>query len=376
MAKSDKSRIDELEALLNITSVLHSTLDLEEAITIVLDQVMNLFGAEAGTLWLLTDERDAVIPLVARGPKADSLRGLKLKRGEGLAGQVIETRQPVLVEDVTKDARWAGRFDSDTGFVTRSMLVVPLIAKEGRVMGSLQLINKKTGELFHQNDLRLCMAVADQAGTIIHNSRLYTYQSKLLPSVIKSINAAVDARTPYTINHSYKVSRYSVLLAEKLGLEGEDLETVERAALFHDIGKINLPDRVLNALGPLDEKGWRLMKRHPAIGAKIIYQMEPKPMLRQVWAGTLYHHERYDGTGYPAGLKGEDIPRVARIIAVADAFDAMTSERPYRVALSFHQAAEELIKHAGTQFDPELAHIFARIVRSEPEKIRDILLHL
>jgi len=180
-------------------------------------------------------------------------------------------------------------------------------------------------------------------------------------SVIYALASTIEARDPYTYGHSRKVSAYVVALAEAIGLPPDKVAVVSTAALLHDIGKIGIPDDVLNHPGKLDAKAWELIWSHPRLSATIVGHVFS---LVSCLPAILHHHERWDGRGYPAGLKGESIPIEARILAIADAFDAMTSSRPYRRALSYKEAIDELQRCAGTQFDPELVDVFIPIALS------------
>ena len=180
-------------------------------------------------------------------------------------------------------------------------------------------------------------------------------------SVVYALASAVDTRDPYIYGHSRKVNAYSVALAEALGLPPETVSRISTAALLHDVGKIGIPDELLNKDGELSDADWYQIKLHPRLGANIVGNV---PNLVPCLGGILYHHERWDGNGYPEGLKGESIPLDARILAIADAFDAMTSARPYHHTFSREEALEELGRGAGTQFDPELAKVFINVVKA------------
>jgi diguanylate cyclase (GGDEF)-like protein len=180
---------------------------------------------------------------------------------------------------------------------------------------------------------------------------------------IYALAAAVEAKDPYTYGHSRKVSRCSVALAEALKLPREEIDTIGASSILHDIGKIGIPDDLLKKTGPLSGDEWKVVRTHPKLGAAIISHVSS---LSRLVPGVLYHHERYDGTGYPEGLKGEAIPLQSRIMAIADAFSAMTSARPYRDALTHDRVADELRRGAGTQFDPALIDRFLEIVDQLP----------
>jgi HD-GYP domain-containing protein (c-di-GMP phosphodiesterase class II) len=180
-------------------------------------------------------------------------------------------------------------------------------------------------------------------------------------SVVYALASAVDTRNPYIYGHSRKVNAYAVALAEALSLPPETVSRISTAALLHDVGKIGIPDELLNKTEALSDADWYQIKLHPRLGANIVGNV---PSLVPCLGGILYHHERWDGNGYPEGLKGESIPLEARILAIADAFDAMTSARPYHHTFSREEALEELRRGAGTQFDPKLAEAFINTIKA------------
>jgi putative nucleotidyltransferase with HDIG domain len=187
-------------------------------------------------------------------------------------------------------------------------------------------------------------------------------------SAIYALVSAVEARDPYIYGHSRKVSTYAGALAEAIGLSPDEISKVNTAGLLHDIGKIGIPDNVLNKKKKLNGENWEAIKTHPRLGANIIGNI---PHLVPCVSSILHHHERWDGSGYPDGLKGEEIPIGARILAVADSFEAMTSARPYRRALSREEVVKELRQGAGIQFDPYLVEVFIGIIKAGlPGKIK------
>jgi len=189
----------------------------------------------------------------------------------------------------------------------------------------------------------------------IENARLHQTILDAYKSTIKALAAVIDTKDSYTHGHSQRVSEYALLGGSSLSLSHKELETLECAAILHDIGKIGIPDGILCKAGPLTGKEWEILREHSPVGANIIKDI---PFLQQASKFILYHHERYDGRGYPEGLKGEDIPLGARLIAVADAFDAMTTDRWYHKAISIDNALIELGKGTGTQFCPVAVQAF------------------
>lgn len=204
------------------------------------------------------------------------------------------------------------------------------------------------------------------------NDELKTTYDKLESAYMETIEIlrfTVEAKDAYTRGHSDRVSAYSVLIGEALGLSEDDLKTLKIGGLFHDIGKIGIPDSILLKTDKLDDEEYSEIKNHPAIGAHILSNAT---IFKDIIPIVKHHHERFDGHGYPGKLKGEEIPYLARIATVADSFDAMTSKRSYRDSLPIDVVKEEIKKNSGTQFDPKIAEVFLKILDEQPEDIRRI----
>ncbi|UCG55235.1 MAG: HD domain-containing protein, partial [Dehalococcoidia bacterium] len=184
-------------------------------------------------------------------------------------------------------------------------------------------------------------------------------------SIIYALAATVDAKDSYTYGHSKKVSEYAVALSDKLNITQDKLNTIRAASLLHDIGKVGVPDSILNKKEPLTDEEWNPIRGHPKLGVEILRHVMD---LAHCLPAILHHHEHYDGSGYPAGLKGDKIPLEARILSVADAYDAMTSPRPYRDQLSMEEAVRELQRCAGKQFDPAIVNMFCDIILPKEHK--------
>jgi putative nucleotidyltransferase with HDIG domain len=194
---------------------------------------------------------------------------------------------------------------------------------------------------------------------------LYTKMRKMYLETIRALAAAIDAKDPYTKGHSERVAQLSVALAQDLHLSDRDIENIEYTALLHDIGKIGIDDRILGKSSKLSNEEFKKIKEHPIVGANII---EPVDFLKNSYEAIYHHHERYNGGGYPDGLKEKDIPLCARIIAVADAYDAMGSDRPYRKKLSKEKILKEFIEQSGKQFDPQIVNALMLILKREREE--------
>ena len=361
--------IRRLEALTSASSVVNSTLDLKQLLKLVMELAARTLRAEASAILLKDKASGDLLFDVATGSAADSVKTIRVPKGQGIAGHVAESGQSLLVPDCSKDPRFFKAADDKTHFVTRNIIAVPLVAR-GETIGVVEVLNRLGGGTFTQEDLVLLQALAHQSAIAIQNAQLFLDLQDSFVSTVRALAQAVDAKDSYTAGHSTRVTDYSVIIADELGLGPDDLRRVRLAGLLHDVGKIGIRDSVLGKAGPLDDAEFVIMKSHPSVGAHIL---EPVNQLAEVVPGVLHHHERYDGRGYPHGLKGDEIPLMGRIIGVADAFDAMTSDRVYRPRLSDEVAIGELKKHSGTQFDSRMVKAFLAafdkgLIVTEPSK--------
>jgi putative nucleotidyltransferase with HDIG domain len=238
------------------------------------------------------------------------------------------------------------------------MLAVPLRTRpisvgkersllEERLIGNLMALNKQHGD-FDDEDTQLLEILASQASTVLQVAELYGKANELFLDFIKVLAATIDAKDPYTRGHSQRVSNISVSVAEQMGLAGDLLHDIRIGSLLHDIGKIGVSDHILVKPTRLTEKEYEQMKKHPGIGFTIMEQVH---LLHTVLPAIVQHHERLDGSGYPLGLRGEQISVMGRIVAVADVFDALSTNRPYRDALDLESVYSYLEKNTGLQFD-------------------------
>ncbi|EIM08455.1 metal dependent phosphohydrolase with GAF sensor [Planococcus antarcticus DSM 14505] len=355
-------RVQELVTLLEASNQLNSNIEMGEVLENILLQMVQVVGAEAGTLWVLNKERQKIKAVAAYGPSAFNILNLELEMDEGIVGKVIGTGEAQLIENVASHPNWAHRVDHSSGFVTKSMITVPLAVK-GQVLGALQLLNKKDIAFFSEQDISLAVALANQSALALHNSQMYDELQRMLLSMIRTLAKVLDARDPYTAGHSERVAKYSLWIAQKLGFDAQSCEELYKAALLHDIGKIGIPDDILRKPGRLTNNEYTAIKKHTIIGADILSNIEPKDAMVHAIQIALSHHERLDGSGYPHGLVGEEIPLFARIVGVADAFDAMTTARSYSAGSSFESGAEELLRCKDTLFDGKVVDAFATILQ-------------
>ncbi|HBG92059.1 MAG: phosphohydrolase [Nitrospirae bacterium GWF2_44_13] len=348
----------QLNTLMELTSLVISTLDTREVRIRAIEAATRLVNAEAGSLILKDKENSELFFEVALGDKGEKVKEIRLKKGEGIAGWVVEKGKPVIVHDVQSDPRFFRGADDRSEFFTRNMICVPVKTKE-EILGALQTINKKAGS-FDNEDLEILCALANQVAVAIENANLYQELKDTFYGTAQALAETIEKRDPYTGGHTKRVMNYSLAIGRMLGLSRAELENLKLSAILHDIGKIGVRDNVLLKDGKLEGGEIEAMNLHPKYGSEILSHVK---QLKDVIPGMRGHHEKYDGTGYPDGLKDNDIPLAARIIAVADTFDAMTTDRPYRKARTADDAFAELKKHAGRQFDPSVVNAFLKAWR-------------
>ncbi len=259
------------------------------------------------------------------------------------------------------------RYFSEVPSLPLASMLVTHLTMSGRTIGFLGALSFSAKKLFDEGQRKLLSIVSDRAAAAIENAKLYEDLKATFSQTIKGLASAIDKMDRYTAGHSSRVAAYAQVLALKLGLSVDQVEIVRQAALMHDIGKIGCVMN-LNKPGILTDREYDVFKRHPTYGKDII---EPIAFLSPLIPGVHFHHERWDGNGYPLGLSGKDIPLLARIISVADAYDAMTSDRAYRRALPHSVTMNEIVACTGAQFDPDVANEFIeaieahRVTRSE-----------
>ncbi|MEA2708328.1 MAG: hypothetical protein QOF78_929 [Phycisphaerales bacterium] len=269
-------------------------------------------------------------------------------------------KSPLLVNNLLADKTfaWLGEY-------AKQIIAVPL-QREDQILGCLFGIDKLTGE-FDSVDSKLLNSIANESAIYLENVTLFADVHGLMMGLLHSLTSAVDAKDAYTCGHSERVALLSRHLAKQIKLTDHEVERIYMAGLLHDVGKIGVPEAVLQKPGKLTPEEFDQMKKHPAIGARILADIK---QIKDIIPGVLHHHERYDGKGYPTGLCGEDIPLMGRILCLADCFDAMTSNRTYRKALPLEVALMEIRRCSGTQFDPGLAEAF---LRTDVEEFRELL---
>jgi len=379
----EERRLDNLQNQLfkqmaQIDNLLNLLLDIHEFVTeasqmpsaqlltkLIIDKACELMSSPNGSLMLLDDQTNDLKIVSARGLPEDVIATTRLKLGEGIAGRVAQTGKTIFVEDIEADVRF--RRENNVRYPSRSFISVPLRFRN-KIIGVLNVAAPQDLKTFDERDVRVLTIFADQAAAILQNLELYENLQNFYLEMVETLARAIDAKDNYTYDHAGRARYYARRISTKLHLPEVLIKHIEYAALLHDIGKIGINDAILRKPGKLTPEERQIIQQHPTIGNRILM---PVKFLSPVAPIVLYHQEWYNGQGYPEGLAGEEIPLGARIVAVIDAFDAMTSDRPYRPALPRDVAISELKRGAGIQFDPKVVEVFLEVLQEEtsPAKV-------
>ena len=350
---------ERLEEMLSIFGQIGSTLDRDQILRLMIEYARDVIHAEACSLFLVDKETGEAVLYLASNLDLQLQRGaIRVPAGKGIIGHVVQSGEVVRVSDVKQDERHFRGSDHSIGFDTRAILAVPLRSRqvilggergtiEEHIIGGFEAVNKIEGT-FTDDDAGLLLKLANQAATVLEIADLYSDANELFFDVVKALTQAIDAKDPYTQGHSQRVCEFSVEIARQMNMPPEALHRIRLGSLLHDVGKIGVPDTILSKPGHLSEPEFSLIKLHPAIGARIMSQVR---LLHSELPAMSEHHERLDGNGYPKGLKGDEISQAGKIVAVADVFDALTSDRPYRRALPAEEAFDYLTRGIDSAFD-------------------------
>lgn len=356
-----EQQVAELSLIQELGKAINSSLELDSVLNYFIDMTSRILEADRSSLMLYNEDLNELYVQVSRGFNEDKIKNIRFKVGEGVAGRVAETKRPIRIINTQKDPLYKHLPVSENKQPT-TLIAAPLLNRD-KLIGVInceRLLDKKGP--FTVENLDLLDTLASQASVAIQNAKLYNNLLNYYFETIQALAAAIDAKDSYTHGHSRRVTDISIGIAQIMNLKHDDINTIKHAALLHDIGKIGISEQILLKPGRLTEEEYEKIKQHPHIGAGILNSIE---FLKKVCEIIEHHHERYDGKGYPLGLKGDQIPLGARIICVADAFDAITSTRPYRKPLLFTEAIEEITKCSGTQFDPIVVDSFVKLINSE-----------
>lgn len=358
-----KQHIEEMLLLNKLGESLGIIFSFDEILNLVVKTIQEVVEMDIFSLAFLDDERQLKIKVISNrllcSTTKNYLKSEILKVMSDLTGIdvtisanecdfSIEIKEPLLASSADEKEQLLSEF------------TLPLVAKSS-IIGLIR-ISSFSKDKFSENNIRFLATMSPQVAIALENAKMYAGMQELYTGTIQALSAELETRNPYTMGHSERVTKYAVQIARAINLSEDEVETIRYAGLFHDMGKIGIADSVLLKQGPLIDEEWEEIKKHPVKSEGIVkfvsFLKGALPIIR-------YHHERFDGKGYPDGKLNNHIPIGARIIAVADTFDAITSDRPYREKRSVKEALNIIKKCSGTQFDPTIVSAFLQIVKED-----------
>lgn len=345
-----------LETLHRVSELLADAKDLQGVSDATLRAILEVTAADRAAVVLRRSGPDGGAELAAARSRDDGQADFTVSRT--LIADVIDKGISTFAHDATLDERFSSG-ESVIGQQIRSVMCVPLRTTDD-ILGAIYADSLSGPGRFAEADLELLAAIGNQAGVALHRVRLLGELERLLLDTIRAIAATIDAKDGYTHRHSERVAALSKRIAAELGMSSDEQETVVLSGLLHDVGKIAVPDSILNKPEKLSADEYEEMKKHPLHGARILANIQ-SAAVQAVLPGVRYHHEKWDGTGYPEGLVAEQIPLLGRLLGVSDFFDALTSARAYRAPTPVDEVVEMIRTSAGTHFDPAIADVVVRL---------------
>ena len=365
---------EELSLLRSLSTRLGAVLDVGKICSFLAEEVMNICPSKNISIFLATDmladtlntsyivgsrdlanksERSILVPKLSLGIYSSTASKMTLSTDRGLLKSAFDKKEPLTVCDVSEDGRFEG-----FPYPVKRILIVPLLVEDS-IIGAIVATDKLDGDEFFSTEIKLLFSMASYCAISIKKALLYDGIRSMLFSTAEAFSLSIEAKDLYTHGHSKRVSDIVVKIFKRLGVSSEITNWLRLAALLHDVGKIGTPENILNKAGDLDIHEMDMVKQHPLTGAKMIEQI---PMLKDLSQWILHHHERYDGSGYPSQLSGDSIPMPSRVIAIADVFDALTSDRSYRKAYTKAEALKIMRESLGKDLDPVLFEYFEKVV--------------
>ena len=363
-----------LLALSKIARTVNAEANLDKLLITIAEQTRLVLNADRCTVFLYDKDKNELWSKVALGMESEEIR---FSADKGFAGYVVKTGETIKIKDAYNDSRFNKEIDKHTGYKTYNLLCMPMRNIKFEIIGVFQVLNKKDGD-FTDADEDILLAIGTNAGIAIENNLLFSIQQKMLEEqqklfagFIDTLAASIDARDKITLGHSNRVKLYSELIAKKIGLNKDVTEIISKAAMLHDIGKIGIKDAVLQKKGALTKEEYEHIKEHVKITYDILCKTNMNSSFSEIAEIAASHHEKYDGTGYFRGLKGEEIPFGGRILAVSDVFDAITSVRHYRDRMPMSDALDIMIEGKNKHFDGKIIDAFLSI---QCDLITDVLI--
>ncbi|MFQ5645631.1 MAG: HD domain-containing phosphohydrolase [bacterium] len=354
----DRLRKSDLVTVAEMADAVFGTFEIKVILDRLIQHVALVMKVDRCSVVLIDkDKRFGYVVSTYEDPQIDHLR-IELEKYPEIK-EVIKNKQVVCIDDASKDSLMLEVCSQLEEINLFSFMILPLCF-EDEILGTLFLRTARGNRPFTDEEKLFCQVAASASSRALANARLYNLVKDNFKNTIISMAKSLEKRDQYTFGHSERVSHYSLKIAGKLGFSEEELSVMRYASLLHDIGKIGIHDSILQKAGPLTNEERREINKHPEYGVEIL---KPIVGMEKIIPIVLHHHEFYDGRGYPEGLKGEEIERGSRIIAVADTYEAMTADRPYRKAMPQEKAVSIIKECSGTQFDPEMVKIFLDIIK-------------
>ena len=350
----------ELEGLLKITSALNVSGDTKISLNHLTDLAAEIMNCEAASIMLINEREKALEFVVATGEKKHRLDTIKVPMGEGIAGWVAINGKPQIVNDTKSDKRFTGKVDQESGFVSKNILAVPMFL-DSEIIGVLEVINTKDGRDFNEKDLQGIMAMAERIAVVITATKKIQNQQNFYIQTTNIIVKAIEKKDMYAGGHAWKVAEYCHKVSTVMNFSKNNKDDLHFGALMHDIGKLVLPSYIFNKR-EISERDKDLIMQHPVQGAKLL---EPITLWKSIVPYVLYHHEAWDGSGYPLGKSGNSIPLGARIICLAEAFSIMRASSSYKKQMTLKDTILEIMRASGKQFDPDIVEVFIGVLEKE-----------
>jgi HD-GYP domain-containing protein (c-di-GMP phosphodiesterase class II) len=340
---------DKMKEMLEIAWSISSVQDVDSLLNRISTTVEKYVSAEESTIMLLDDDQGTLSFKIVTGEKGHAVQKIKIRLGQGIAGTVAQTMKPIIINDTAHDTRFNAQIDQTSGIATRSLICVPMTA-DGELIGIIEVLNKKDGTGFTDDDRCVAEALAAVAAVSINNARVVSDQRNFFVNMIELMVSAIESRDPKLSGHAWKVARTAARIGKGIRIEGQEYKNIYYAALLHDIGILGVRDTVCMSDGIIVGKDQNPETTHPRIGAEMIKNIN---LLKGAVPYIRHHHENYDGTGFPDALTGDQIPRGARVLAVAEAIEEMRA-----AGIGEDRIRQMLERGAHTRFDPAVVEAF------------------
>jgi HD-GYP domain-containing protein (c-di-GMP phosphodiesterase class II) len=358
--KVDLQPEDMLRVIFDYTGKIANERNLDDVLLLMANMGREMIVADRCSVWLVDRSKNELYTTVAHG-----VSGIRIPLTAGLVGHSISSGEPIFIDDAYQNIEFkevlengALAVDKRTGYHSKAMMVVPFRNNDGDIIGAYQAVNKLTeAETFTSKDLDYLTLAASYAGKSLESVQLHHEIEETQREIIFTMGEIGESRSKETGNHVKRVAEYSYLIALGLGMDQDECDLIKMASPMHDIGKVAVPDAVLKKPGKLDEEEFKIMQSHTEIGYGLL-KNSTRQILKSAAILAHQHHEKWNGKGYPQGLKGEEIHIYGRITAIADVFDALGSERVYKAAWELDRILNLFQEERGHHFDPKIVDVF------------------